>query len=285
MKVNERLIGQESEYFIYEPGAVALKTFFYPLCTGHFFYEPGYRLYRTSFDSFLLMYIRSGGLTLEYEGNKKNVKAGEFVLLDCYRPHAYYSDEGWESVWCHFDGPMARAYYELTTEQLGNVFTLSDSYTVERKMTEIYDIFRNSRPIREPVFSRILTDIWTELLLFGSGKAVAHSEGMDRVIAYIGEHFTEKISVKKLADEAMLSQYHFIRIFKQETGFTPHDYIVNTRIRAAKYMLRNTRLTVKDICYEAGFSSESSFCTAFKKKTGLTPAHYREVPTAEKAFF
>lgn len=285
MKVNDRLIASDSEYFIYEPGAIALKTFFYPLCTGHFFYKPGYRLYRTSFDSFLLMYIRRGGLTLEYEGSKKQVRAGEFVLLDCYLPHGYYSEEGWESIWCHFDGPMARAYYELAAEQLGNVFTLSDSYPVEQKLTEIYDIFFGGRPIREPLFSQLLTDIWTGILLSGSGKAMEYSEGMDKVIAYINEHFTEKVSLKKLAEEAMVSQYHFIRIFKQETGFTPHEYIVNTRIRAAKYMLKNTRLTIKDICYEAGFSSESSFCTAFKKKTGLTPAQYRKAPAAENAFF
>ena len=62
----------------------------------------------------------------------------------------------------------------------------------------------------------------------------------------------------------MLSQYHFIRMFKSYTSCTPHEYIVNIRISAAKYMLKNTGLSVKDIGLDAGFPSECLFCTAFK---------------------
>ena len=51
---------------------------------------------------------------------------------------------------------------------------------------------------------------------------------------------TEDISVPVLADRVGLSLYHFIRSFKKETGFTPHDYIIHTRINTAKYLLKNT---------------------------------------------
>ena len=103
MKVSESRIAAESDYYIYSPSVIAQNTFFYPICTGHFIYEPYYELHRTSYDSYLLMYIQKGQFILEYEGIKKTVAAGSFVLLDCYRPHAYYSDTGWESIWCHFD--------------------------------------------------------------------------------------------------------------------------------------------------------------------------------------
>ena len=46
----------------------------------------------------------------------------------------------------------------------------------------------------------------------------------EEIIAYINEHFAEKFSVEELAAQAGLSQYHFIRVFKKETGFTPHEY-------------------------------------------------------------
>ena len=52
MKVNENRIAPESEYFVYSPSAVARNTFFYPICTGHFIYEPHYELRRTSYDSY-----------------------------------------------------------------------------------------------------------------------------------------------------------------------------------------------------------------------------------------
>ena len=286
MKVSESRIAAESDYYIYSPSVIAQNTFFYPICTGHFIYEPYYELHRTSYDSYLLMYIQKGQFILEYEGIKKTVAAGSFVLLDCYRPHAYYSDTGWESIWCHFDGKMAKAYYNLAVSQLGTVFSLIDAYPVLNKLTAVYQTFAGGRPIREALLSKQLTDICTALLLDGSeksgGKKVGRattwagdSVGMENVITYINENFTGKITIQTLAEQAMLSQYHFIRMFKNYTSCTPHEYIVNIRISAAKYMLKNTSLSVKDISLDAGFPSESAFCTAFKKKNGVTPTEYR----------
>ena len=53
---------------------------------------------------------------------------------------------------------------------------------------------------------------------------------LEEIIAYINEHFAEKFSVEELAAKAGLSQYHFIRVFKKETGFTPHEYLNNTPV-------------------------------------------------------
>lgn len=83
------------------------------------------------------------------------------------------------------------------------------------------------------------------------------------------------MTVEELADVAGLSLYHFIRSFKQETGFTPHDYLIDTRLNTAKYLLKNTSLPIKDICFHCSFSSESVFCNAFKRELGLTPTKYR----------
>lgn len=50
-------ITPDSDYYVYTPGALAQKLFFYPICVGHFIYEPGYFLQRNRYDSFLLMFI------------------------------------------------------------------------------------------------------------------------------------------------------------------------------------------------------------------------------------
>ena len=88
-------------------------------------------------------------------------------------------------------------------------------------------------------------------------------------IAYINEHFQEQISLNHLAEMANLSLYHFTRSFAKETGFTPHQYLINARVAAAKFMLKSSEIPVKDIGYSAGFHSESSFCTTFKKWVGV----------------
>lgn len=277
MKSCEEFVAPESDYFIYSPSKPALDMFLYPLQCGFFSYLPGYSLSRESFDSFLLMYIQKGALTLTFEGRTQRVSAGQFVLLDCYRFHSYSTGQGWECLWCHFDGITARAYYNNIVSRLGNVFSMPDPHPVQRRLTSILKTFYEGALVREPLLSKYLTDILTEFLLYTPMNISARNyAGMaEEIITYINEHFREDITVEELSSRAGLSLYHFIRSFKKETGLTPHEYIVNTRIATAKYLLKNSRLPVKDICYAAGFSSESVFCSAFKRHQGMTPAQYR----------
>lgn len=277
MKSHEELVSPISDYFIYSPSKQALDMFLYPMQCGSFSYLPGYSLTRDSFDSFLLMYVQKGELSLTFEGNTRLVTAGSFILLDCYKLHSYSTTKGWECLWCHFDGITTRAYYNSVVSRLGNVFSMPDTTPVLTKLTAILKIFSSGSPVREPLLSKYLTDILTEFLLYTptSIHTRSYTNITEEIITYINEHFRENISLEDLASHAGLSQYHFIRIFKKETGFTPHEYIINTRIATAKYLLKNSRLSVKDICFTTGFSCESVFCSAFKRHQGMTPAQYR----------
>ena len=83
------------------------KIFFYPVCTGHFIYEPGYTLLRESYDSFFIIYIQKGMLHLKFNGKEETAVEGSFVFLDCYLPHSYDTDTGCEAL----DGITARPFY------------------------------------------------------------------------------------------------------------------------------------------------------------------------------
>lgn len=277
MKSYEKFIAPESDYFVYSPSKSAMEIFFYPLQCGHFIYEPGYSLRRESYDSFLIMYIQKGTLALEVNGRTVSITAGHFVLLDCYQLHAYSTNDGWECLWCHFDGVIARHWYANIVSRLGNVFSIPDSYSALNKLTAIYNIFASGSPVREPLLSKYLTDMLTCFFLYTplEKNSYNYTDMTEKIITYINEHFTENITVGELAERAGLSLYHFIRTFKKETGFTPHEYIINIRIGTAKYLLKNSRMPVKDICFSTGFSCESVFCSAFKRQLGMTPAQYR----------
>lgn len=277
MKTREELITPESDYFIYSPSRLAQEMFLYPMQCGHFTYQPGYSLTRESFDSFLLMYITAGELDLVSEDQAQHVAAGSFVLIDCYKKHSYSTKTGWECLWCHFDGITARAYYNNVISHLNNVFSMPENCSALRKLQAMLQIFQEGAIVREPLMSKYLTDILTDFLLCApSAENARNYAGIaEETISYISEHFQEDITVDHLAARAGLSQYHFIRTFKKETGFTPHEYLINTRIATARYLLKNSRLPVKEICFAAGFSSESVFCSAFKKHQGMTPVQYR----------
>lgn len=277
MKSYEPLVSSESDYYMYAPSRHARELFLYPLCIGHFIYEKGYSLSRESYDSFLLLYIEKGQLTLYYKETTHIAYAGDFILLDCYQPHAYSTPDGCEAMWCHFDGTLAATHYQSIENSLGPVFHLTDSYSVLHKLNALYQSFALGKLLQEPLMSKYLYDILTQLHLSTPIKTANTDKRVisTDVIAYIQEHFAESLTVEELADIAGLSLYHFIRSFKQETGFTPHDYLIDTRLNTAKYLLKNTSLSIKDICFHCGFSSESVFCNAFKRELGLTPTKYR----------
>jgi AraC-like DNA-binding protein len=89
--------------------------------------------------------------------------------------------------------------------------------------------------------------------------------------------FTEGQSVHAgdlLAQLVGLSTYYFCRAFKQSIGLPPHRYHNNRRIEQAKILLSKPAPSVTEIGLTVGFSETSSFTTAFRKATGLTPTAY-----------
>jgi len=94
------------------------------------------------------------------------------------------------------------------------------------------------------------------------------------VTAYIEEHLAEQIPLATLAQLVRLSPYYFCRAFKQSFGLPPHRYHNKRRIEQAKLLLAKPAPSVTDIGMTVGFSETSSFTTAFRKATGMTPTAY-----------
>src|SRR5262249_50959330 len=69
--------------------------------------------------------------------------------------------------------------------------------------------------------------------------------------------------------------YYLIRSFRHIYKQTPHQYLVGQRIAKAKELLRNSDLSITEICMEVGFESLGSFSTLFSKVVGISPSAYR----------
>ena len=95
---------------------------------------------------------------------------------------------------------------------------------------------------------------------------------------FIDRHFREKIDLDQIADEAAFSRFHFIRLFKQAYGDTPHRYMMQLRMQEAERLLSNADLKVQEVCLEVGFESVGTFTTQFTKVFGKTPkARQKEI--------
>jgi len=97
------------------------------------------------------------------------------------------------------------------------------------------------------------------------------------VLDYLHSNYKENFTLNELADEVNYSSFHLIRIFKEETGKTPFEYLQYIKILKAKEMLQNSDKTITDICFESGFNNRSHFSSVFKKKVGMPPSEFRRV--------
>ena len=98
---------------------------------------------------------------------------------------------------------------------------------------------------------------------------------INKVVAYINNHLDETLDLKKIANEAALSDFHFHRIFKALKGEAIGGYITRLRLEATARLLRYTALTIEEIAFNIGYETPASLSKAFKKQYGISPTEYR----------
>jgi len=96
-----------------------------------------------------------------------------------------------------------------------------------------------------------------------------------RLTAHIQEHLHDLGGIDRLAEKAGYSRSHFSRLFRQQTGLSPQQYVINARIALAKELLRGSTLSVSEIALRAGYGDVFGFSTQFRRRTGQTPSGYR----------
>ena len=95
------------------------------------------------------------------------------------------------------------------------------------------------------------------------------------ILDYIDANLDANLSLEILAGLAGVLTHRFGRAFKRKVGEPPHQYVLSRRIEAGRVMLRTTDLSIADIAYATGFSSQSHMTTTFRREIGATPAQLR----------
>jgi AraC family transcriptional regulator len=95
------------------------------------------------------------------------------------------------------------------------------------------------------------------------------------VIDFINDHMSEPIGLNELASAAHLSRFHFTKLFKLSTGFSPMAYLEHSRIRRAQELIRMGDLQLAEIAVAMGFADQSHFTRRFRRHVGCTPGCFR----------
>lgn len=98
---------------------------------------------------------------------------------------------------------------------------------------------------------------------------------------FIDNNYTDDIDLDNISEEACFSKFHFIRLFKQIYGTTPHQYLTSLRLDKAKQLLTNG-LKVAEVCASVGFESLTSFTGLFKNAVRETPGAFLSNQVAKK---
>ena len=140
-----------------------------------------------------------------------------------------------------------------------------------------YTVYQYNQPMRDARCSAMLYHMLIELE--GPAEIAAGDDSpMKHAMAYIQQHYREKLTLEDVARQVNLSPFHFSRVFKQYAGCAPMEYAQKIRMDMAKCLLKTTDLPIEQIAERVGYGSASSFANMFTQKVGLSPTQFRKFP-------
>jgi AraC-like DNA-binding protein len=182
--------------------------------------------------------------------------------------------------------PSVRLMKEIAEDVTGRPVPTTPSFgpTVVRD-PDVLQFFRMAHERMEAGEDRLSAD---ECLVVAYGILLLRYADLDRasdagrkrsriarVRDYLETEFAEPIDLQQLADVADLSRFQLLRAFRRETGMTPHVYLTDCRVRAARRLLAQGD-DVADVAAACGFSDQSHLTRIFKAHAGVTPGRFRQ---------
>ena len=267
----------QSSCFSFTPSETALRHYYYLIWCGHYYCNSDYFMKRAYFPYLLLVFVRKGEFHVEYRDRKLTARKGEVILIDCQEPHYYRASDGLEFLYIHFDGEKAHELCQHIMAQQGILFQGSNTLSIGKLLHEIVERYEHTTGMCMAESSMLIYKLLMTLAQPPRTDPDIPSP-VDVAIGHIRSHVGEKITLQDLARLTNLSVYYFSHSFKQQTGYSPTEYIISTRIDTAKVLLKSTNLTIAEIAERVGYESSGSLINLFVQKVGCSPRSFRKMP-------
>jgi AraC family transcriptional regulator len=176
---------------------------------------------------------------------------------------------------------VAENVVQMTSSELRAAYLVRDPVVEELGRV----LFRecNTGELNQVFADSLATVLVTHLLRTYSASPESSSDARGglgparerRIREYIEQSLDRNLSIHALAEVVGMSAHYFADLFRQSTGFTPHQYVSHRRVARAQQLLSKADLTLAEVAYQCGFTSQSQFTTLFRRFTGVTPGRFR----------
>ena len=233
----------------------------------------------------------SGEAEFTVDGVKRELKPGDFIIINSSDIHMGTA---------HPEIPLKDRYQELITILWDYDFL----YGYVDYLSELRFEMPQSESLREKIKGLIMQidraymekgicfemDITSALLQIGSillkncivseeklpeNGMKSNLRAIQEAVSYIEENYAKNLTLDEIAAYMGFTSGYFSKKFKQITGVTYHDYLIDCRIKNSLKDIKNTNLSMTDVAYRNGFPNVKSFIEYFKKAYNMTPFKYR----------
>lgn len=161
-------------------------------------------------------------------------------------------------------------------------FHFTNDIGIYQILQRLIFLFTENHPSKDLFVDNMLDELVIRILQTNSRKIyneksfeLSSSNRLAYVVAYIRENLHKSISVEELSQKACMSESNFYRVFKNELGISPTDFINNERIKLAVSLLQNPKKMIKEVYLECGFESRSYFNRVFKARKSVSPGEFQ----------
>lgn len=152
---------------------------------------------------------------------------------------------------------------------------LNNMHVFRNEIEDIVSEFIYKKLYSIELSSNMLKQLIIKISRFMSSSVNAENK-IEPLLQYIREHYSDDISNKSLGEMVNYHPHYVNALMKEYTGTTLHSYLSEIRLEKALKYIVNTDESIESIAFRVGYKNPTHFCTAFKKKYGLSPATYRK---------
>ncbi len=221
----------------------------------------------------------SGEGMLVYEGQEFRLKAGDAMLIHIPHDHCYYlpkDSKSWEFLFAGFNGREAIRICRDIERKAGPLHHLPHGNRAVETLREIC-VHAEAGDIRNRFDASAAA--YRIVMALAAELEAALDSSTRRMVKVASDRCLNEPGAMPRVDEmaaaAGYSRAHFSRVFKEETGKSPAEFVRTHALQRASALLQTGGYRVKEVADECGFSSAAVFCRAFKQGYGFSPGQMR----------